>query len=537
MNRWWSLVAAGIVVVGVTAPPAAAQSLPVGDVLEDYVRFLQLTGDVPLSSFAVRPGVPAAWLNDSTGPWTGWRYWSGTGRVGPVEYGIAPLEVQGFTNSDHPVSRNDGLLWQGKGVSALASAGGFVRVGPLRVTFRPQLAYAQNLAFPLLPPANTTLSPLSDPWYGRALDRPQRFGSTAFWDASLGQSTAEIEYRGFTAGVGTENMWWGPGIANGIVMSNSAPGFPHAFVGTTRPVKVGIGSLEFRWMWGRLHESAYYDTDPANDTRYVTGLVAAFQPKPIPGLFVGGSRLFYRLTPPGGMPFSEYLLVFQGLFKASQETPDNPSGNDLRDQLVSLFARWVFPASALEIYGEWARNDHAQNLRDFVLQPEHATGYTTGLQKAFPAWVETRLKVAAEFTHLERAKTLLDRPTPTFYVHTRVTHGYTHLGQLVGAAVGPGGDQQSLSGDLYAPWGGVGLFLIRQVHDNDTYYRLRASGAIDGIRRNDVEVSVGARGRLLLGGLEVSGALEWGRELNRYYVAGNDVTNLHAELGARWRMR
>ena len=80
-------------------------------------------------------------------------------------------------------------------------------------------------------------------------------------------------------------------------------------------------------------------------------------PKPFPGLYLGASRLFYRYTPQGGLSFGEYLLVFQGPTKRSQTTPTNPLGDDVRDQMFSLFARWLFPESGFEAYVEWAKND------------------------------------------------------------------------------------------------------------------------------------------------------------------------------------
>jgi hypothetical protein len=532
MRVVWRLLLGAALTAG-TGATAAGQSIPVGDVLEDYLRVLQLTGDAPVTSFSLRPALDQAWLPPAGHPWSGRRFWSPLPGWGKFRLSVAPIEAEVLGASAYPVLANDGALWQGKGLSARVAAGLTARLGPLRVTLRPELTVAQNLGFGGLTPRDTTLSPYSDPWYGRRLDRPQRFGEKAFWTLDPGQSSIRLQVGGFAGGVSTESQWWGPGMAASIVLSNAGPGLPHAFVGTERPVSIGIGRIEARWIWGRLAESDYFDVDPANDHRYLTGLIAAFAPKPLPGLSVGGSRLFYMLWPAGGPTASDLFLVYQGVFKKGLVSDSAPSGDDDRDQMITLFARWVLPEAGFEVYADWARNDHSWDLRDFLLQPEHAQAYTLGFQKVVPAWDGTRLRLAGEITHLELSKTLLDRATPTYYVHARVAGGYTHRGQLVGAAVGPGGNQQRLASDVFAPWGVLGLYLLRRVHDNDTYYQLRESGVITGAYQNDVEYTLGVRGRLFLGSLEVGGSVAWSRELNRYYEFRNDVTNWHGSVSLR----
>src|ERR1035437_205388 len=47
-----------------------------------------------------------------------------------------------------------------------------------------------------------------------------------------GQSTAMVALRNVGFGVSNENQWWGPGIRNALILSNNAPGFPHAFIRT-----------------------------------------------------------------------------------------------------------------------------------------------------------------------------------------------------------------------------------------------------------------------------------------------------------------
>ena len=52
------------------------------------------------------------------------------------------------------------------------------------------------------------------------------------------------------------------------------------------------------------------------------------------------------------------------------------------NQLASLFARWVLPGAGFEIYGEFGREDHSANLRDFLSEPDHGgSSRMLGLRK------------------------------------------------------------------------------------------------------------------------------------------------------------
>jgi hypothetical protein len=517
------------------ATPASAQDLVVGDPREDYLRVLQLLGKARPGPLLLRPvtGAMIARADSAGHPWAD-RLGRRTGAMGPVTFGLTDPEIGAYVNSARPLADNDGLVWQGKGATFYATAGAWGRLGPVTVTLQPEYAWAQNRAFTTLPIASDSLSPFADPWYGRRLDRPQRFGDGGYEQWSLGQSSVRVDLRGFAAGVATGNAWWGPGQRQAILLSNQAPGFPRAFLGTGRPVDVGFGRVEFTWFWGALRESRFFDLVDTNDTKYVTGLAFDLEIDPVPGLYVGGARLFYLDWPTTGLDASELFLAFQGVTKSTQQDSLNPSGDDDRDQMLALFLRWVFPGAGAEVYAEWSRNDHAQDWRDFVLQPEHSQGYTLGLHKTWALGSGSLLRGRAELTHLELSKTTLERPTPTFYVH-RAGSGYTHRGQVMGAAVGPGGNGQYAGLDWFAGWGSLGAYARRDVHDNDTYYRLAGSGAFEGaIRRNDVELTVGGSARVFLGSVTLLGGLAVAREWNRYYQTPNDETNLHAEVSVRW---
>ena len=60
----------------------------------------------------------------------------------------------------------------------------------------------------------------------------------------------------------------------------------------------------------------------------------------------------------------------------------------------------------------------------------------------------------------------LNGGAPTFYVHTAAVEGYTNLGQLLGAAIGPGSNSQFLGLDRYTSRGRWGVFFERVRYDD-----------------------------------------------------------------------
>ena len=359
-------------------------------------------------------------------------------------------------------------MWQGKGLTTAASFAGHIAWGNLTLTVDPTLSFIGNGSFDLAGRAESEPGALVYPW--RRIDLPQRFGTESYWTLDPGQSQLAYDWSSVRLAVGTENLTWGPSLRNPIVLGASAPGFEHASVSTNRPVDIGIGQLEGQWLWGRLRQSDYFETQLQDTGRFFTGLVLAFRPEFLPGLTLGWTRTFQLLVPPGGLPLRELLLSFQGLVKSGQVSTERPDGSDDRDQLLSVFSRWVFPKSGLELWIEWARNDHAWNFTDLLLEPEHSSGYTLGFKKATSVSRSRIFVLTAELTRLEAAPTFQVRPRPTFYEHGVVVQGHTHKGQLLGAAVGPGGNAQFLSFDMYATWGSTGAFVQREVHDNDAYW-------------------------------------------------------------------
>ncbi|HUG40847.1 MAG TPA: capsule assembly Wzi family protein [Longimicrobiales bacterium] len=440
-------------------------------------------------------------------------------------------------NGAYPRTQRDGARWAGRGRSGAVTAGAHARWGPISAAFAPVLGFHQNEQFPVLHPATEGLSEWGSYFHAGVIDLPQRFGDESDRWAHPGQSYIRADAYGAALGVSTETLRWGPARRNPILMSGTAPGFFHAFVGTSGPADVGIGRLEVEAVWGRLEESSYFDTDPDNDTRLLAGLVIAFSPGASSGLTLGAARVYSRTIPPGGLPLGELIL---GPYRDVRENP-GADAPDPDNQLLSLFLRWGLPAAGFEAYGEYAREDHWDHFEDLVMEPDHSRGYTVGFQKAFTrASGDPRLRVAAEATNLNASSAWRSgRFLTTFYVHSQVRQGHTHRGQLLGAPIGPGSDAQYVAADYLWPGGLVGASFERIRYDNDTYYNTFAHRFT--YAGHDTELTPALRGVYLLRGFQLVGEVALSVRYNRGFLELHRATsvptteeNLSVSVGAAW---
>lgn len=506
----------------------------IGTPSEDFARAAVVAGVSPLRPQLIRRGSTERLL-PMCGPAAGtpWRerVLPARERTGGAEVRMLAVQGRTFFNSGYPDTRNDGALWAGRGVSADLAAGVELRWGILSAAAAPVVLYQQNRAFQVDSVGDPAFSPFRNPWYfATSIDLPQRFGDGSSAALDPGQSYVRLQARGLAAGASTESLWWGPGVRNALLMSNTAPGFPHAYLGTARPLNVWIGRLEAQVLWGHLRESAYFDTIAANDRNLFTGIAGTFEPRGLPGLYLGMARVYVHGLPPGGLPLRQYFVpLLEPFFKHRLATPDNPTGTRPDNQLVSLFARWVLPESGFEAYGEWAREDHSRDLQDLLQEPDHSQGFTLGFQKVTPAG-QRWFRLRGELTNLHKHTLSKGRRAPvSYYTHGDILQGYTHRGQLLGAGIGPGADSQYLGADLFTARGRIGVYAERIRRNEGVYYR-RVPLLRDD---HDVEVAGGLRHALLLSAVE----LEWGAAYafrwNRDFL--RDEGNWRLDTAVRWR--
>jgi hypothetical protein len=383
--------------------------------------------------------------------------------------GVLLPQVLLVHNSAIPFSVNNGALWAGRGTNAQVVAGFRLETPVLRVIVAPEFVSSENREFHLPadalhppPPLPEDRSPFGYPYYTGefATDIPLRFGAERITRVHPGQSSITLQSYWAAGGVATENHWWGPGIRNALVLSNNAPGFPHGFVRTRRPVPTLLGNLEARWIVGGLRESQFFDTLTVNDVRSFSAFAITLQPRQSPNLVLGASRAVFGTAEGWGDVPAAAFDVFRGVSTAA-DTAAPGSGARNRDHVLSLFARWILPAHGFEAHAEWARTAGPRSLRDLVLVPNHTQGYTVGVQWYDPQPGRGALRIQAEVTTVEKSATFRDRPSSAFYISPAVAQGYTNEGQPLGAAIGPASSSQWLAADYVAPGWSVGAVANR----------------------------------------------------------------------------
>lgn len=479
-----------------------APLVTLGSSAEDRLRTAQLLGGAPSAGFLLRgastlsPPLPGEGLRWSV---------------------IAPEAVVVW-NSALPHSQNDGALWAGKGVSASVLAGVRAEAGPLFVVLAPQLLYAQNGDFADLLPDSAWGDGSPLPWYtGRSsADLPLRFGEGETVSVDPGQSTVGVRAGSFAFGASTENQWWGPGVRNGIVMSGNAAGVPHLFVRTGPPLETRLGAFEAKLIVGALSESSHFDTIAANDHRSLSAFVATFRPAGERGLTLGLARAVQApVSGPGAIPGRAADAL------AGWTRPD--SARPGPEQLFSVFGRWIFPRDGLEVYAEWARQELPGSVGEFLAYPNHSQGYTLGLQWAGSAREAHLLRFQGELTYLEQSTTFRIREVPRYYTSASIPQGYTHRGQVIGAAIGPGASSHWLAADYLAPTWRLGLFGGRIRWDNDAFYTTpRATTRGWPWLAHDVSIFGGVRGGFDLPALRMDAELTTGTRLNFLYQNRGD---------------
>ena len=554
------------------ATPAKAQ-IDVGDPWEYYVRFIgeQSTAS-GTPSFTIRPFQVN--LNDSilfpqTHPWK-WRLDALDLKSGKLIGGTQPgsevyppnkIELFFYTpefrvthNNNFAWGFNDGALWQGRGLNQSHSMGFGASYRGFSMAFRPQLLFSENRHFELSP--HLPRSELGMYAIARLfVDMPQRFGPDPVIRFDLGNSFIKYGTRGFEGGISHESLWLGPGVKNGIIMSNNAPGFLHGFLATEKPYKIPTGFIESRWFWGGLRESDYFDEIKANDFRYVTGFSLVYSPELAPGLHVGFNRVAYKYYPKDGLTLSDVFLSFSRLPKHPRilftEVVDV-----YKERMImsTVFARYAMPESGFELYLEWGRDDYQRRLRDVISEPALNSGYTAGFIKRFQVASNKRLVMNMEFTNLENSSpgalhrtsgNLFVNDATIWYMNNYITQGYSNRGQVLGAAIGPGSSAQNVSFTYLDTWGSFGVSGARTVYYNDRlftfwkYYADRQPKASNTLRKlHEVEMSVGLHALVFLPmNLELEANYRYGSVENRYNVIENDARNVNVSFTLRYSIR
>lgn len=402
-----------------------------------------------------------------------------TGAATPL-IGIVLPQVMEVTNTSLPFGQNDGALWQGKGYNVRALAGITANFGPVQIIAVPEAVASTNdnlsidptdLRFsrPLPPSRNAWSSPHNVVPY--SIDLPYRFGDKAIKKVYPGQSSVTISAGPIQFGAATENEWWGPAFRNPLVLSDNAPGFPHAFLRTGRPLNTRLGGFEARWIVGGLKESEFFDNNIANNVRSISAAALTWQPYYSSGLNFGVMRSVYSPTDGYSNVATHAFDFLKGTGHPNALPATDSTMTPGPDQIFSVFMHWALPRHGLESYIEWGRAELPSSLHDFLAEPNHTRGYTAGLQwLSAGSGARSRVRLQTEITNVEQSSTYRLRPMGSWYTSRAVVQGYTNEGQMLAGGLGPGSSAQWFAADYMREVWALGLNFGRQRFNNDAFF-------------------------------------------------------------------
>jgi hypothetical protein len=472
-----------LVLIGSTADVALRDSALLGKCRGTLVR----------SPLSLSPGV------DSSGP-----------RL------IAPVFMTVY-NSTIPVTGNTGALWAGRGWNAHVVSGLRWEQPHVSIVVAPEIAASANRGFPILAPLDSARSQFASPFYAGLIsaDLPIRFGAFPFAFAGLGQSSIELHSDRFAGGFSTENLWWGPGIRNAIVMSNNAAGVPHLYVRSRVPLRTPVGDVEFRILLGQLTASRFFRPGDAG-SRSLSAGVATLRVPFDTALTIGLARAVYG--PVNGtlaLPKHWADVLWRWNLSDRFSRSERPLS-----QIFSLFSQWSFPQNGFEVYGEWARISPPLSFEDLVVQPQKGQGFTVGFQSLRALSERSSVRIQAEATMLEQTPSTPGAVVPLFYTSHWADAGYTQRGQVIGASIGPGGSSQFAALDFIRPAWSSGLQVGRIQWNHEAYYR-QPTGI--SYKHHDVSVFAGVRGSATVRAVALSGEFVATHRMN-YLFQGADAT-------------
>lgn len=418
-----------------------SQSVPSNQIIfEEYLRREQLVGKTISSSFLTRPFISSDSLvlknfhyaypikeKDST------RFFS-------HELKLLPLSMGSQLGSGNPYPEG-GKFLQAKGYQQLIAAGIYGSFGPLSIQIQPELIFAQNKSY------DTGFSKEG------GIEFVEIFGEGAYSKLLPGQSSIRLNYGAFSLGASTENIWWGPGQYNSLLFSNNSIGFQHLTLNTQKPAKTFLGSFEGQMILGKLENFAPFLRDGTEDWRYVNGITFSYQPKWLPGLFFGASRVFQQYSSFNNQTWAYYFPIFEPFQKVNLIDPNLPFFDSseyddrLQSQQLTGFARLVIPKARAEVYFELGRRDHAVDWREYILNPEHARAYLFGFKKLISLPNESFFEVNGEVLQQQESINILTRygaSGGSSWASHGIRQGFTNQGQLLGPGVGPSSNVQTL---------------------------------------------------------------------------------------------
>lgn len=504
---------------------AMAQSISIDQAWRtDLLRRTQLLGKLDSTvSFLINPiynpSTALHWKQDTTqNIYPLKKGISFLGQLGYVD--LMPAQIQQQYVTDIPFKTIDGPMLASSGYQVMASAGVFAKIGPLTIQLQPQWVQAQNKSF--------------------TSNHQTTNYNKLFW----GNSSIRLNAGPASIGISSENISWGPSVFNPLLMSGHAPGFMHLTFNSRRPLKTPIGSFEWQWIAAYLDpmDKAYQGLAEVSaatipSRRYYNGATIAYQPKWVPGLSIGLTRVVQQPEIILEV-FNNWNLIFKNISRANDANEftdyllNSVEGNT--DQYASLFMRYLLAPANAEFYVEWGRNDAFYNFRDAIQRLDHSRAYTLGVRKLFNV-NEQKTKywqLISEYTRMQQPPSWPLLSGGSWYVHSGALQGYTHLGEIMGAPIGQGANAQTIRLSKFNGIQQYGLQLER-VTQNGVYFEDNLAFT-DPSKTKWVDVGFRVFADHPYKGIVFSSSIAYKRSLN-YNWASKDLDSFLFKLGIWFR--
>ena len=426
-----------------------------------------------------------------------------------------PIQLAQKYNSNRPYGWNDGAMSYSKGYQFQVSGGVFAAWKNFKLQLRPEYVQTASGQYE------------TNGYWGQVNSAYKKF-----W---LGNSSLRFDLGKLSFSASTQNLWWGPGIYNSLLMSNNAEGFFHYSFNTNRPIKNFLGTWQFQIIWAKLtYDSAqgFENTglkrriinDKSN--RFLNSLALDYQPSFLKNISLGINRSvqsYYDIQP------TDYLNKnFPVIGKFFGSTQGQYALDYPQDQLVSVYTKWMLPKSHAEIYYEYAYNDAKQNFRDLFLDMSHSTAYILGFKKLFVYTDKKFLDFGVEVLKLAQTPSYLHRNAGNFYEHSQLLEGYTNQNQIIGAGAGFGNNMQTVQIGLNEGWEKLGV-IFHHIQQNPMAL---VSGVNDlGLRTtqwNDFSYGIQAKHRYK--NLLFNANVEVVNSKNYLWQEHNNITNFYFYL-------
>jgi hypothetical protein len=305
-----------------------------------------------------------------------------------------------------------------------------------------------------------------------------------------------------------------------LLFDANAAGFPHAFVGTSHAIATPLGRFHAQLIYGRLEQSRWAPPN-GSASRFGAGGIAIWMP-PITPIEIGVARFYHRQWPKG-FSARDLTVPFGSLLNdrevAGTGVPEN--------QLLSIFATIRVPASGLEVFGEFGKNDRNADLRDALSEPEHNSAWMLGLFKVIgPQSLSNGFWTVRADVGSGRVSELQDlgRGQSTFYDHTTVTQGHTQAGQLLGSPLVDRSGGVDAAVDHWTPNGRWGVSLFERQMPGDLLTGMPAT-------QTRSQWDLGISGTRFIGRSDVTFAIGHVWDIDR--LPGTSVGNSYVRVGLR----